>query len=127
MKIKISNNKLGNSNLKKLNHELRRQLPPRVGKHEFGTLNMVNKNLKNMRILNVPTIIQYQLVTYLHPGSQNKRLVNPNWMKGQKYDMPFNSFHLLVVPEIFKGFATCIPWMQLHCLFYQFFIPCPPT
>jgi hypothetical protein len=109
MKIKISNNKLENSNFKNLNHKLRKQLPPRVGNHEFGTLNMVNKNKKNMRILNVPPPIQYQLFTYLNIGSQNKRLVNPNWMKGQKHDLPFNSFHLLVLPEIFKGFATCIP------------------
>jgi hypothetical protein len=75
MKIIISNNKLENSNLKNSNHKLRKQLPPRVGKHEFGTLSMVN----------------------------------PNWMKGQKHDMPFNSFYLLVLPEIFNGFATCIP------------------
>ncbi len=107
MKIKISNNNLENSNLKNLNHKLRKQLPLRVGKHEFGTLNMVNKNLKNMRILNVPPPIQYQLFTHLHLGSQNKRLVNPNWMKA--HDMFFNSFHLLVFPEIFKGFATRIP------------------
>jgi hypothetical protein len=101
--------KLENSNLKNLNHKLRNQLPPRVGKHEFGTLNMENKNKKNISILNVAPPIQYQLCTYLHLGSQNKRLVNPNWMKGQKHDMPFNSFHLLVLPEIFKGFETCIP------------------
>jgi hypothetical protein len=44
MKIKISNNNLENSNLKNLNHKLRKQLPLRVGKHEFGALNMVNKN-----------------------------------------------------------------------------------
>lgn len=80
-----------------------------------------------MRILNVPPPIQYQVFTHLCLGSQNKRLVNPNWMKGQKHDMFFNSFHLLVFPEIFKGFATRIPQMQHQCLFLQFFIPCPPT